>query len=81
MFPSAVAEEFAGMWGDQVRQLHDPLTAVADADVLYSMYLPRWGKKTKRQRRADFAAYQINTDLLDSSGYGKSNALFAGASW
>jgi ornithine carbamoyltransferase len=67
-FPSAVAEEFVGMWGDQVRQLHDPLAAVADADVLYSDVFTSMGQEDEAaQRRADFATYQINTDLLEAA--------------
>ena len=67
-FGDDVAEEFAGVWGDQIRQSHDPQAAVADADVLYSDVFTSMGQEDEAvERRAAFAAYQINAELLDAA--------------
>lgn len=60
---------FGDDWGTSVRQVHDPIQAVAKADVLYTDVWTSMGQEAERQQRLDaFASYQINSDLHAASG-------------
>lgn len=68
-FAQADIDEFGQAWGRTVSQVHDPIAAVADADVLYSDVWTSMGQEgEKAARLAAFQGYQINDTLLAQAG-------------
>ncbi|MFW5829593.1 MAG: ornithine carbamoyltransferase [Planctomycetota bacterium] len=64
-FTKTDQQEFAAHWGKQIRQVHDPITAVTGADVLYSDVWTSMGQEAeKAERLRAFQGYQINDQLL-----------------
>ena len=64
------ARELAAQSGAVIQVAHDPQTAVAGADVIYTDVWTSMGQEEEKQKRlATFAAgYQINEALLAASG-------------
>jgi ornithine carbamoyltransferase len=61
----AQAREVAAETGSEIRILHDPAAAVADADAVYADVWTSMGQEAEKEERlAKFAPYQINTDLV-----------------
>lgn len=59
---------FGSAWGHRVVQYHDPLQAVAGADVLYTDVWTSMGQEAEREQRLRaFQGYQISEDLLRSA--------------
>lgn len=59
------ARAFAAQSGGTVELLHDPLAAVADADVIYTDVWVSMGFETEREARMrQFLPYQVNEALL-----------------
>ncbi|HCW75297.1 MAG TPA: ornithine carbamoyltransferase [Candidatus Marinimicrobia bacterium] len=57
----------------EIEIFHDPVAAVKDADVLYTDVWTSMGQEAESQQRlADFAAFQINSELLS---HAKSDAI------
>ena len=57
----------------EIEVLHDPVAAAKDADVLYTDVWTSMGQEAESQQRlADFAAFQINSELLS---HAKSDAI------
>ncbi|MCP4260122.1 MAG: ornithine carbamoyltransferase [Planctomycetes bacterium] len=53
---------------DCVHQTNDPGTAVLDADIIYTDTWVSMGQEDEKQKRqADFAGFQINTELVKSA--------------
>ena len=53
---------------DCVRQTNDPGTAVLDADIIYTDTWVSMGQEDEKQKRqADFAGFQVNTELVKSA--------------
>jgi ornithine carbamoyltransferase len=53
---------------DRYEEIHDPFTAVKEADVLYSDVWASMGQEAEAaKRKKDFAAFQINRPLIDRS--------------
>ena len=51
-----------------VTQTNDPAAAVADADIIYTDTWTSMGRENeKKQRIADFAGFQVNTDLMNQA--------------
>lgn len=56
---------FAEAWGQSIRQVHDPRSAVEGAHVLYTDVWTSMGQEDERERRLKaFQGYQINAQLL-----------------
>jgi ornithine carbamoyltransferase len=54
-----------------IQQTNDPVAAVADADIIYTDTWVSMGQEKQKQKRlADFAALQVNSDLLKSAPAG-----------
>jgi ornithine carbamoyltransferase len=61
----AQAKEDAAETGSEIRILHDPVAAVADADAVYADVWTSMGQEAEKEERlAKFAPYQINSDLV-----------------
>jgi ornithine carbamoyltransferase len=53
---------------DCVRQTNDPKQAVVDADIIYTDTWVSMGQEEEKQkRRADFAGFQVNDELVESA--------------
>jgi len=53
---------------DCVQQINDPVTAVLDADIIYTDTWVSMGQEDEKQKRqADFAAFQVNAELVKSA--------------
>jgi len=53
---------------DCIRQTNDPGTAVLDADIIYTDTWVSMGQEDEKQKRqADFAGFQVNTELVKSA--------------
>jgi ornithine carbamoyltransferase len=53
---------------NSVQQINEPQHAVVDAHIIYTDTWISMGQESERQkRRADFAGYQINAELLESA--------------
>jgi len=53
---------------DSVSQTSDPVQAVIDADIIYTDTWVSMGQEDEKQkRRADFAGFQVNAELLKSA--------------
>jgi ornithine carbamoyltransferase len=53
---------------DSVRQTNDPGAAVLDADIIYTDTWVSMGQEEEKQkRRADFAGFQVNAELVKSA--------------
>ncbi len=53
---------------DSVEQTNDPKAAVADADVIYTDTWVSMGQENEKQKRqADFAGFQVNSELLKAA--------------
>jgi len=73
-FTPEVIAKFGSAWGSQVIQVHDPASAVAGAQVLYTDVWTSMGQESeKAQRLAAFQGYQINEALLAKAS---SDAVF-----
>lgn len=60
-----VAFSFAEESGSEIELGHNPNTAVQGADVIYTDVWTSMGQEEeKEQRRRDFAAYQVNSELV-----------------
>ena len=60
-----LTEQFTAALGDSYSVSHDPATAVADADVVYTDTWVSMGQEDKKQRRIkDFEGFQVNAQLL-----------------
>ncbi|TVR43089.1 MAG: ornithine carbamoyltransferase [Planctomycetota bacterium] len=60
---------FGAAWGTRVSQLHDPVQAVAGADILYTDVWTSMGQEAEREERLRaFADYQISGKLLSQAG-------------
>ena len=52
-----------------IEVLHDPQTAVADADIIYTDVWASMGQKNEAEAREKvFAPYQVNKELMDATG-------------
>lgn len=59
------AKEIAAETGSQIEVTTDPVQAVSDADVIYTDVWASMGQEAEQQKRLkEFAAYQVNTELL-----------------
>jgi ornithine carbamoyltransferase len=53
---------------DCVRQINDPHSAVRGADIIYTDTWVSMGQEQEKQKRqADFAGFQVNTELVQSA--------------
>ena len=53
---------------ESVERTHDPITAVSDADIIYTDTWVSMGQEDEKQkRREDFAGFQINAELVKSA--------------
>jgi ornithine carbamoyltransferase len=60
-----IAREAAAESGSRIRILHDPVEAVADADVVYTDVWASMGQEAEaEQRKVVFASYQVNAALM-----------------
>jgi ornithine carbamoyltransferase len=60
-----IAREAAAESGSRIRILHDPVEAVADADVVYTDVWASMGQEAEaEQRKVVFASYQVNAALV-----------------
>lgn len=60
-----LAEEFASASGGSITLTHDPQAAAKNADVIYTDTWTSMGQEAETaKRRADFAGFQVNDDLL-----------------
>jgi ornithine carbamoyltransferase len=56
--------------GDRVSILHDPMAAVADADLVTTDVWASMGQEEEQARRAaDFAGFQVNEAMLDRAAH------------
>ncbi len=63
------AKKIAAGIGSDVELQADPKKAVEDADVVYTdVWVSMGMEEEKGQRERDFAAYQVNSELLEASG-------------
>ena len=61
----AQAQALAHLHGTRMEITNDPLSAADDADILYTDVWTSMGQEHENERRAhEFAAYQINDDLV-----------------
>lgn len=61
----AEAQALATQYGTNFEISHDPLTAADDADILYTDAWISMGQEAESEkRRADFAGFQVNDELL-----------------
>jgi ornithine carbamoyltransferase len=61
----AEAQALAAQYGTNFEISHDPLTAADDADILYTDTWTSMGQEGESEkRRADFAGFQVNDELL-----------------
>jgi ornithine carbamoyltransferase len=59
------AMELAGWHGGSINLMHDPRSAVADADAVYTDVWVSMGEDAERERRVrDLQAYQVNGTLM-----------------
>jgi ornithine carbamoyltransferase len=66
--------ELAGAHGGSINVMHDPRSAVADADAVYTDVWVSMGEDAERDRRlTDLHAYQVNDALMRSA---KPHAVF-----
>jgi ornithine carbamoyltransferase len=57
--------ELAGAHGGSIHVLHDPRSAVVDADAVYTDVWVSMGEDAERERRlSDLQAYQVNGELM-----------------
>jgi ornithine carbamoyltransferase len=72
--PAQVVEmafSFAGDSGSEIEIGHNPATAVQGADIIYTDVWTSMGQEEeKEQRRRDFAAYQVNSELVAQANPG-----------
>ncbi|HHY38050.1 MAG TPA: ornithine carbamoyltransferase [Clostridia bacterium] len=70
----SAAKADARAFGSEVTVLEDPVEAVKGADVLYTDVWVSMGKEAeKEERRKAFAAYQVNSSLMEAA---KPDAIF-----
>jgi len=60
--------ELAGAHGGSINVIHDPRSAVTDADAVYTDVWVSMGEDAERERRvADLQAYQVNAALMGAA--------------
>ena len=63
--PIRLAQEAAKESGAQIVVTHDPVAAVADADVVYTDVWTSMGQEAEREERLNkFAGYQVDSALM-----------------